>query len=338
MTETAAAATPTTSTLREFVASAGTAMPVIHAARAAIELDIAEYLADGPLSVEELTIRANAHAPSLFRLLRALESVGIFVQVAPRVFANTPDSELLRKGVPGSLWVRLRAPLSCGLFEAYAGLPESIRTGRTAFELIHGCALWEFLQRDPTRETLFGQFMGARHAVVTPAVTAAYSWNRFPLIADIGGGIGTQLVDILESHPSCHGLLFDQPDVIDRAIPHDRMASIGGSFFEGVPTNADAYILRTVIHDWPDSQAITILKNVHAATKPDSRVFLIEEIIPETSGFASSKWADLNMLMFTGGQERTTTEYRRLLEDAGFELEQVIPTSAELNLIVSRPH
>jgi hypothetical protein len=323
-------------TLPGLVTTAERSMTVIHGVRAAIELDIAEYLAAGPLDIHDLANRANADTASLFRLLRALETVGVFKQVSARRFANTPDSELLRRDVPGSLWVRARAAFDCGLFEAYLGLPQSIRTGRNAFEHVHACNLWEFLNRDPVRASLFDRYMGGEHENITPAVTAAFDWSKFRLIADIGGGLGAQLVDILEASPDSTGVLFDQPDVVARAAPHKRMECAAGSFFVNPPANADAYILRSVIHDWSDAEALTILKNLHAAAKPDSRLCLVERIIPETFEFAPSKWADLNMLALTGGQERTAAEYRELLENAGFDIEQIIPTSVGLSLIVSR--
>jgi O-methyltransferase domain len=132
-------------------------------------------------------------------------------------------------------------------------------------------------------------------------------------------------------------MLLCQPDVIARALPHDRIKRVAGNFFESVPTGADAYILRSLIHDWGDSESVAILKNVRAAAKSGSRVILIEQVIPETSEYASGKWEDLSMMSFTGGQERTVTEYRQLLETAGFDLEQTVPTSAGPSLIVSRP-
>lgn len=336
MTESSAAATPSAPRLSDLVMANLTGTPILQAARAAAELELAEHLAHGPLAVEDLARRAKAHAESLFRLLRALETVGVFRQVSPGVFANTPDSELLRKETPGSLWAWLRWPVACGLYQAWVDFPNSIRTGRTAFEQVHGCTFWEYLRRDPLRETLAARGMGDIQAGQTPAVTAAYDWSRFPVIADIGGGIGTQLVDILNAHPSCKGILFDQPDVAARAVPDDRVKRVAGSFFEGVPAGADAYVLRSVIHDWPEPEALAILKNVRTAAKPNSRVFLVERIIPETSEYAFSKWTDLYMLAYLGGQERTAGDYRQLLENAGFEIEGIITTRAGIDLIVSR--
>jgi hypothetical protein len=172
---------------------------------------------------------------------------------------------------------------------------------------------------------------------MTGAVTAAYDWSRFAMIADIGGGIGGQLVDILNAHPSCRGILFDQPGVIERAITHKRMNAIGGNFFESVPAGASAYILRSVIHDWADAEAIGILKVVRAAAKPDAKVILIEQNLPETPGYSIGKRADLSMLAYSGGQERTTSEYRKLMVAAGLDLEQIVSTPVGPNLIIGRP-
>lgn len=307
-----------------------------HAFLTAAELELPDHLANGPLSVDDLASRTNTHAPSLFRMMRALESIGVFKQLSRGVFANTPLSELLRREIPGSQWAFVRT-LSPGLgrYEAWAGFSDSIRTGKPAFDRIHGCNVWEFLQRNPGHAALFGEFMRSAHASMTPAVTAAYDWGRFPVIADIGGGIGGQLVDILNAYPSCTGILFDQPDVIARAIPHEGVKCVSGSFFERVPSAADAYILRSVIHDWDDAEAVAILKTIRAATKPDSRVILVERVLPDTSEYALSKWEDLVMLVQTGGKERTAGEYRQLLEKAEFETEQIVATRVQFSLIVS---
>jgi len=201
----------------------------------AAELELADHLVNGPLSVEELASRTKTHAPSLFRLLRALEGIGVFKQVSPRIFANTPVSELLRKGVPGSMWAGRQAAFACGFYQAWLGFPDSIRTGRTAFDQIHGCSVWEFQHREPKRAAIYGEALGSYQALMTPAVTAAYDWSRFPVIADIGGGIGGQLADILNAHPSCRGILFDQPHVVAQAVPHDRIERVAGDFFKRVP-------------------------------------------------------------------------------------------------------
>lgn len=308
------------------------------ALQTAAELGLADHLANGPLDVGALATRSKAHVPSLFRMMRTLESVGVFKQVSPRVFANTPVSEPLRRGVPGSQWAYVRSVSpGGGIYEAWSGFTYSVRTGKPAFEQIHGCSIWEFMRRHPAQAAVFDEFMRNAQAAMTPAATAALDWSRFPVIADIGGGIGGQLVDILNAHSSCKGILFDQPHVIARAAPHERIERVAGNFFERMPDGADAYILRRVIHDWTDQEAVAILNTVRAAVKPDSRVILIEFTLPETSEYAYGKTADLTMLALTGGQERTATEYRQLLDKAGFEVEQVIATPAQTSLVIGRP-
>ena len=155
---------------------------------------------------------------------------------------------------------------------------------------------------------------------MTPAVTAAYEWSQFPVIADIGGGIGTQLVSVLEASPASKGILFDQPYLGPESISHDRMEAIGGDFFESVPTGADAYLLRWILHDWADPEAALILGSLHQAMKPTARLIVIESVIPEGPAFNFGKWSDLQMLVCVGGRERTETEYRALLTAAGFDL------------------
>jgi hypothetical protein len=306
----------------------------------AAELELADHLASGSLHLDELASRTKTHASSLFRLLRALESIGVFEQTSPRVFGNTPMSNCLRKSVPGSSWAIIRSLFSVGEgeYEAWAGLLDTIQTGRIAFDQIHGCNFWEFLRRNPERAAIFNESMRSASSLGTPVITAACDWSRFPVIADIGGGIGTQLIDILNAHASCRGILFDRPDVLAQAIPHDRVRCVAGSFLESVPSGADAYILRSTIHDWADRESVAILKNVRTAMKPDSRVILIERIVSETPEPDLTKWLDLHMLVVAGGQERTAAEYTELYREAGLEVERIVPTRSPFKLIFGRRH
>lgn len=305
----------------------------------AAELDLASLLAAGPQSVSELAARTSTHAQSLFRVMRALESIGIFTQVSPRVFANTPSSELLRRDVPGSQWAFVRMLLSAdmGQYDAFGALLSSVRDGKPCFEQVHGCSGWEYYRRHPEKGAIFNEAMRSGSAVISPAVAAAYDWKKFPVIADIAGGIGSQLVAILDAHPSVRGILFDQPQVVANAIPHTRIECIGGDFFKNVPAGADAYTLRWIIHDWPDAESIAIMSNIRKAMTPDSRLVLIEEIVSETPELTWAKWLDLQMLVGPGGQERTVAEYNALFAQSGFELETIVPTPAGSSLIVARP-
>ena len=305
----------------------------------AAELELADLLSEGPLSVDHLAARSRTNPSSLFRLLRALESLGIFSQVSPLVFANTPASECLRKKVPNSLSAFVRAQLSTGggVYEAWAGLSGSIRTDNKAFDQIYGHDFWEFCRRNPAVGQVFNEAMSEMRRPTSPAITSSYDWGRFPVIADIGGGLGVQLGKILDAFPSSRGILFDQPKVVKEAISHKRIECIGGDFFQQVPTGADVYILSWIIHDWNDSDALTLLGKVRQAMKPDSRIAVLEEIIPETSQFTFGKWMDLLMLTVVGGRERTETEFRELFSSAGFELEEVVATAATLNILIAKP-
>jgi hypothetical protein len=304
----------------------------------AAELELADLLATGPLHINVLASRTKTHAPSLFRLLRALESLSIFSQISPMVFANTPSSECLRKNVPDTEWAWVRAQLSVGggVYEGWSGLGASIKTGDTAFDQVLGCGFWEYYRRNPEAGTIFNEAMRLIGKHNSPEVAQAYDWNRFPVIADIGGGIGGLLVDILDAHPSCRGLLFDEPKVIQQAISHERLQPIGGDFFQTVPTGADAYILRWIIHDWSEAEAVALLGKVREAMKPGARLILLEELIPEVPYLVPGKWIDVLMLAITGGRERTENEYSELLSAANFEMEEVVPTTGPLSILIAK--
>lgn len=302
----------------------------------AAELELADLLSAGPLSIEDLAARSGTHAPTLFRLLRALESIGLFRQVSPGVFANTPSTDCLRKDAPRSQWAWTRLVLSTGMgeYEAWAGLLDSVKTGIGAYDRMFGRPFWQFLRDNPHKSAIFNEAMRALSSRMTPTVTAALDWSRFPLIADIGGGLGSQLIDILDAHPSCRGILFDQPGVLAESIPHSRAARVAGDFLESVPPGADAYILRWIIHDWADSEALAILTNVRRAMKPGSVLAVIEWIVPETPEPSPGKWMDLHMLAVLGGRERTAAEHGALFAKAGLTLERTIPTASSLSIVI----
>ena len=304
----------------------------------AAQLELADLLANGPLHVDVLAERTQTHASSLYRMLRALESTGIFTQTSPGVFANTPQSECLRRYATGSqwAWIRLCLCADCFVDESWRGLMLSLKNGLPVFPQLHDCSIWEFLQSNPDQRTIFNQAMRDLSASMTPVVTASYDWSRFPVIADIGGGIGAQLLSILEAHPASRGILFDQPQVVAEAPLHDRVQRVGGDFFTEIPVSADAYLMRWVIHDWADEQAIAILENVRRAAPPDARLVLVEWVISETADFDTGKWMDINMLVNAGGRERTASEFRTLYDQAGFALEQIIATASPVSIIVGK--
>jgi hypothetical protein len=309
------------------------------AVAAITELDIPELLFSGALHVEELAGLTKTNALALFRIMRALESVAIFSQPSPFVFANTATSECLRKDAPNSQQALVLSCLSNGngLFDGWEDLGYSINTGLPSLNKIYGHDIWEFYKHHPKASTVFNEMMRSLTGVMTPALTTAYDWNQFPVIADIGGGIGTQLVSILNAHFSCRGILFDQPHLGAVAISHDRMETLGGDFFQSVPTGADAYLLRWIIHDWAEPQATKILDSLYRSMKPTAHLILAELVISEGPEFGFGKWLDLQMLVNFGGRERTEMEYRTLLSNSGFKLENVITTASPLSLLIAKP-
>ncbi len=213
----------------------------------------------------------------------------------------------------------------------------ALENGRPGFDQLRGQPAWDYLRSDPKQGAIFNEAMRDLSASMTPAVTESYDWSQFPVIADIGGGIGAQLLNILDAHPSCRGILFDQPQVVAQAPQHSRLECVGGDFFAETPIPADAYLLRWIIHDWADDQAIAILANVRRAAGPGARLLLVESVIQETAEFDMGKWMDMNMLVMAGGCERTAAEFRQLYDQAGWELEQIIPTPSPLSIIVGKP-
>jgi hypothetical protein len=306
---------------------------------AAAELELADHLADGPLEVAILARRTNTHGPSLYRMLRALESTGIFRQTAPGVFANTPASECLRRNLPDSNWAWIRITLCSGapVFEGWRGLMLSLRNGRPGFDQLTGENAWDHLQANPPTYTIFNEAMRDLSRSISPAVAAALDWSQYPVVADIGGGIGAQLASILEAHPSCSGVLFDLPNVIAEAPENSRVECVAGDFFKDMPVHADAYVMRWILHDWSDEESVSILQNVKAVASPEARLMLVESVIPETAEFDMGKWMDLNMMVMATGRERTATEFRDLLGQAGFALERIVPTASPLSIVVAKP-
>ena len=305
----------------------------------ATDLGLPDLLAKGPVYVDELARRTETDASALFRFLRALESIGIFAQTSPRIFSNTPMSESLRKNVPGSQWPTVVHCLSkgSGPFEGWDELEYAVRTGGPSVEKTYGYDFWELLQRSPQASAALNGAMRSANLAMTPAVTAAYQWSQFPVIADIGGGIGAQLVSILDASPTSKGILFDKPHLRAESISHDRVEVIDGDFFESVPAGADAYLLRWVLHDWDDAEAALILGSIRRAMSANARLIVVEPLIPDGPAFHFGKWTDLQMLVCLGGRERTEPEYRALISGAGFNLQEVVATASPLSLLVAKP-
>ncbi len=309
---------------------------------AAAKLELPDLLADGPKTVEELASASGGHAPSLYRLLRALASVGIFAQRDDGKFQMTPLAEPLRRGVPGSQWA-MAVMMGEEHYHVWGDLIFSLETGETAFNRIYGMPIFEFLSENEEKGQIFDQAMTSIHGPETAAIINAYDFAGIETLADIGGGNGSTLIPILQAHPHLRGVLFDLPPVIERTREHiaaaglsDRCQLIAGSFFETIPPGADAYLMRHIIHDWNDEQCHTILRNCHAAMRASDRLLVVESVIPAGNEPFFGKWLDLTMMLIPGGKERTAAEYRELYGRAGFELTGITPTATEVSMVEGR--
>jgi SAM-dependent methyltransferase len=310
---------------------------------AAAKLGVADLLAQGPQTSEALAAMTGAHASSLYRILRGLVVVGICFEEEQQ-FGLTGLGQVLRTGVEGSL--RNRA-LVCGdqYMAAWSGLVHSAMTGETAFAHVFGMDAWEYRQRDGARSERFNEDLNTQTARSAAAIVEAYDFSTSRVLCDVGGGHGALLCAILAACPAMKGILLEQAHVATGARSYvesqgldERCRVVDGDFFEGVPHGADAYVMKSVIHDWPDARSTAILENCRRALKSDGRVILIERVMPARAKDApDTVRVDLHMLAVTGGQERSEAEYRGLLEAAGFDLRRIVPTRSPYCVIEAVP-
>ena len=305
----------------------------------AAKLDLAEQLAAAPKSAEQLAAATGAHAPSLYRLLRALASVGVFAEEDEGKFRLTPLAEPLRKSHPDSKRA-LIVMTGEEHYGAYGELLYSIQTGKPGFEKVYGQPIFDYLGQRPEQAKLFDAAMVSIHGRETLAMIEAYDFSRFGTLADLGGGNGSLLTAVLRKTPRLKGVLFDLPHVVERARPNltaaglaERCQCQAGSFFEIAPPGADVYLMRHIIHDWNDEQCLSILRNIHRAAPANANLLLIESVITPGNEPSFGKLLDLTMLVIPGGKERTEAEYRALLAAGGFELKRIVPTAAEVSVI-----
>lgn len=305
------------------------------------KLRIADQLAGGPKSVAQMADGSRGvHQDSLYRVLRALASIGVFTETAPREFANTPASELLRERIPGSLRDTVLFMTNPTHFRVFAELEHSVMTGETALKHFSGLAAFEFLRQNPAEEEVFNAAMSNLSSHYAHAVLEAYDFSGLGTVADIGGGHGALLCAVLKKHYGLRGIVFDAPHVargaalhIDSAGLGERCQALGGDFFEKVP-EADSYVLKSVIHDWDDKRAVAVLKNCAAAMRGDKgKILLLEMVLSPGNEPHFGKWIDLEMLAMAGGRERTEAEFAELLKQAGLRLTRVVRTKAPVCVI-----
>lgn len=310
-------------------------MMTARAVQVGAELGIADLLTDGPVACDDIARQVGAEATSLYRLMRLLASIGVFTEVAPGAFAQTPVSELLRSTRPGSMRDYARMQGSAWRWQAWGDLEGSVRSGGPAVDRLLGESLFDyFAHRDPAGGEVFARAMAGVSAATDAATVAAYDFSNARTIVDVGGAHGSLLASILAVTPTARGVLFDLPLSIDQARPHlaasglsDRVTLVAGDFFESVPA-ADTYLLRLILHDWRDEQCVAILRSCRSAIAPGGKLLVIEQVLPSGNEPSFGKLIDLEMLVCAYGRERTANEFDSLFSAAGFELTRVIPTSS----------
>ncbi|MGE5487760.1 MAG: methyltransferase [bacterium] len=310
----------------------------------AAALGIADLLKSGPKGVEELGRATGAHPQALRRLLRALASIGVFQQDDHGDFELTPLATTLLSDSPDSVLNAVLLAHAPFHWNSWSQLRHAVLTGASAFEYVHGSELFDYLRRDRAAAQVYEAWMTRLSEMQAPALVNSYDYVKFPTIVDVGGGHGALLVAILHANSSVRGVLFDLPEVLAGARlvreggVESRCSVVAGDMFDHIPPGESLYILKTVIHDWDDDSAVRILRNCREAMSIDSRLLLIESIVPEGNEPHPSKFMDLNMLVLThGGRERTAAEYRALLRASGFELSRIIATPSPMSLLEGIP-
>ena len=306
----------------------------------AAKLQIADHLSSGPKTIQELVELTKTHKDSLQRLLRLLISEGVFHEDENAFFFNNSASELLSKDNPQSL---RNMTIYRGEFthKAWDKLLPAIKKGTPAFELATGLTLFQYIKEHPLHSKLFHEAMKDHAKATINDVISTFDFSNFKTVCDVGGGHGHFIHALLAHYPKMKGILVDLPEIIevvknDMNFPHDRCELLAQDFFAKIPKNADAYLLKNVLHDWDDEHSIAILKNCKAAIPKNGRVLLVEIVLLPGQESSYSHHMDFLMLSVAEGRERTLASWKKILDDAGFVLETIHPTSTEWSVIQCR--
>ncbi len=310
---------------------------VTQAIHVAATLGIADLLRDGPRDSGALAQETATHAPSLHRVLRALASVGVLHEGDDGRFALTAIGECLRSDAaePVGAWAAfVGRPYH---WQAWGALLHGVRTGENAFRSVHGTDAWDYRAAHPEESAIFDAAMTDIMRRANAHLLAAYDFGRFGTVVDVGGGRGAFLGAVLEANPGMRGILFDQRHVVEGAVVGERCEVVGGSFFEAVPEGADAYVLKAVLHDWDDDDAVRILHRCREAIAPSGAVLVVERDLGGPNENADAKLSDLNMMVGVGGRERTGGDFASLFAAGGFALESTTPSAIGLSVFEGRP-
>lgn len=316
----------------------------------ATELGVPDLLAQGPRTIGELASATHTHPSSLYRLLRSLAALGLFAELPSgdseleaKRFQLTECSSYLCSQRKGSLYPIVKLMMSKWNWRTWERFDYSIRTGLPAFDYVQGKAVWEYFQDEPEEYSLLENAFTALSGITNTSILDVYDFSKFGTIVDVGGGHGSLLLSILQTATCARGILFDRQNVVNearssfiQALDPGRWECIGGDFLQDSLPNADLYLLKSVLHNWSDEHCIQILKQCRCTMQPVGKILIIESVIPSIQVQVDDVRAlmDLEMLLHTvGGQERTEDEYRRLLEQAGLTMTQIIQTSSFYSVI-----
>jgi hypothetical protein len=310
----------------------------------AAKLGIADLVSERPRSAVELAAATQSHAPSLYRILRALASRNIFTEDASGRFSMTPAAVALQSEARGSLRAFLMTELGEEHYPAWGNLLHTVKTGETAFDCTFKMSPWEFFSQNPENAAIFDRAMTNVNGIVNAAIVRAYDFSRAKLLVDVAGGQGTLMAAVLKSHFGVRGILLDMPHVIEatkRILEAEGLGArcqvVAGDIFKSVPAGGDLYLMKWIIHDWDNERSVAILKNCRAAMEAHGKLILVEAVLPPGNQHSMSKFFDLNMLVMTGGRERSESEYKALFQASGFRLTRIIPTQSEFSLIEGAP-
>ncbi len=317
---------------------------VVQAIAVAAELGIADLLVGGPRTPQQLAEDVAADEDTLARLLRFLANVGILVEDGDGRFACSRLGDHLRRDHPQSFRA-LAIMEGDEFYQAWGQLRHSVKTGERGFDKAYGMPLFDYLAAHPARKGLFYEWIENLYGMESPVIASAYDFSPFHTIVDVGGGEGDLLCEILRRNTDAQGVIFDLPMVVENtgrkiaaAGLEARCRRVAGSFFESVPEGGDAYILRHTIHDWNDEQAGIILKNCHRVMAKTARLLILDAVIPPGNEWFAGKLLDVNMLIVSGGRERTRAQFESLLSASGFELTGVVPTPLpRVSIVEARP-
>lgn len=312
---------------------------VAQIASAFAQLEIADTIAAGKTSLDELAAASNANGDALYRMLRAAAAVGLCYETAPRHFALTPVGDALRHDAPHSVRDFVIAETAAGHWLPWGRFADAVRRGGPMTEDTLGMNAWDYYAKNLDEAHCFARGMGNLSKIVSEDVARVYDPGDVKRIVDVGGSEGVLLRALLARVPGATGVLFDRPEIVEGVAATDRMEVVGGDFLTEAPTGGDLYLLKSILHDWPDDACETIVRNIHRAAAPDSRLLVVEMTLPDgPAGAAPSPvpLMDMNMLVMLGGRERTASEFAALLARCGYRVERVVPTPGPFSVIEAR--